>query len=419
MRPYTKTVRPASASAGVGGAMRCSVGTGANASRVAGSPKRRVNRLCSPQASTSAAEGLGNDSSNSESGDLPRLVKAALGMPVDRPPAWMMRQAGRYQKAYRELTKKHPDFRTRSETTDLIVQISLQPWHSFKPDGVILFSDILTPLNAMGIPFEIDESKGPFILDPVETLDDVKAIGSIDLDVVSFVGESLGILRSELKGPAGGGEDSPAVLGFVGAPWTLATYVVEGKSTNVYKIIKTMADANPEVLHGLLQKLAESIAEYACYQIESGAHCIQIFDSWGGQLPPHQWDTFSKPYIEYIVKHVKARHPNVPLTLYANGSGGLLERMGGTGVDVVGLDWTIDMGDARTRLGDGLAVQGNVDPVKLFSSREGIAAAIDDCVSKAGTKGHILNLGHGVMVGTPEESVAHFFEHNRSIRHQS
>jgi uroporphyrinogen decarboxylase len=322
----------------------------------------------------------------------------------------MMRQAGRYQKAYRNLTKKYPGFRERSETTDLIVEITLQPWHSFKPDGLILFSDILTPLNAMGIPFEIDESKGPLIEDPVTQMDDLKAIHSIDFEHVQFVGEALSILRNEVKTS----KDVPAVLGFVGAPWTLATYVVEGKSTNVYKIIKCLCDSDPKVMHTLLQKLAESIALYCDYQIEAGAQCIQIFDSWGGQLPPAMWDEFSKPYIKHIVNHVKQTHPNVPVTLYANGSGGLLERMKETGVDVMGLDWTLDMADARSRLGDDVAVQGNVDPARLFSSKEGISKAIDDCVAKAGRKGHVLNLGHGVMVGTPEENVAHFFDYSKS-----
>uniref|UniRef100_A0A7S2Z6V6 Uroporphyrinogen decarboxylase n=1 Tax=Chloropicon laureae TaxID=464258 RepID=A0A7S2Z6V6_9CHLO len=369
-------------------------------------PRGRKSALVHASTSEEAVVGSGG----AEDAKTPRLVKAALGQPVDRAPAWMMRQAGRYQKAYRDLSAKYPGFRQRSETTDLIVDITLQPWRSFKPDGLILFSDILTPLNAMGIPFEIDESKGPIIDDPVTQLSDLDKIHAIEFDKVSFVGEALSILRDEVKSAA----DVPAVLGFVGAPWTLATYVVEGKSTNAYKIIKCLCDSDPGVMHGLLQRLAESIALYCTFQIEAGAQAIQVFDSWGGQLPPAMWDVFSAPYIKHIVDHVKQKHPGVPVTLYANGSGGLLERMKATGADVIGLDWTLDMGDARARLGDGVSVQGNVDPVTLFSTKAGIEAAIDDCIAKAGTTGHVLNLGHGVMVGTPEESVAHFFEYNRS-----
>jgi len=350
-------------------------------------------------------------SASGEEKELPRLVRAALGHEVDRPPAWMMRQAGRYQKAYRDLSAKYPGFRQRSETTDLIVDITLQPYRSFKPDGLILFSDILTPLNAMGIPFEIDETKGPMIDAPVREMGDMKDMHEIEFDKVDFVGKALGILRDEVKSA----EDVPAILGFVGAPWTLATYVVEGKSTNAYKVIKCLCDSSPEVMHALLQKLADSIALYCDYQIESGAQSIQIFDSWGGQLPPAMWDKFSGPYIKHIVSHVKQKYPNVPLTLYAQGCGGLLERMQDTGVDVIGLDWTLDMGDAKKRLRSDISVQGNVDPAKLFSTKEGISQAIDDCIAKAGQGRHVLNLGHGVMVGTPEENVAHFFEYNRQF----
>lgn len=314
-----------------------------------------------------------------------------------------MRQAGRYQKAYRDLALKYPSFRERSEKTDLIVEISLQPWSSFKPDGVIIFSDILTPLPAFGIPFEIDDNKGPLLDNPIRSKEQLSQLHNIDLSQLSFVGESLSILKKEVAGQA-------AVLGFVGCPWTLCTYVVEGASSSLYKTIKSMMVSDPTLLDGLLSHLADQIAEYAKYQAASGADCIMMFDSWGGQLPPKDWDVWSRPYIERIVKKFKAAHPDVPLTLYANGSGGLLERMGATGVDVVGLDWTVDMADARRRLGSQIAVQGNVDPVVLFGSQQAIEEAVRDCVTKAGSRGHVLNLGHGVLVGTPEENVAYMFD---------
>ncbi|KAG7673461.1 hypothetical protein Ndes2526B_g03089 [Nannochloris sp. 'desiccata'] len=340
----------------------------------------------------------------------PLMVRAARGESIDRPPCWMMRQAGRYQKAYRDLALKHPSFRERSEKTDLIVEISLQPWNSFHPDGVIIFSDILTPLPAFGIPFEIDDNKGPLLDNPIRTMDGLKALHPIDLTQLEFVGESLSILKQEVAGNA-------AVLGFVGCPWTLATYVVEGASSSLYKTIKGMMVGAPELLHALLSHLADQIAEYACYQAASGADCIMMFDSWGGQLPPKDWDKWSRPYIERIVKKVKATHPNVPVTLYANGSGGLLERMGATGADIIGLDWTSDMADARRRLGPNVAVQGNVDPVVLFGTEAAIEEAVMDCITKAGNTGHILNLGHGVLVGTPEENVAYMFELSKKAKY--
>ncbi|GAB2299902.1 Uroporphyrinogen decarboxylase 1, chloroplastic [Dionaea muscipula] len=338
----------------------------------------------------------------------PLLVKAARGEHVRRPPAWMMRQAGRYMAVYRKLAEKHPSFRERSETTDLIVEISLQPWKAFRPDGVIIFSDILTPLPAFGVPFDIEEVRGPVIHSPIRTEDGLKGLHSINLEKLDFVGESLRILRQEV------GEEA-AILGFVGAPWTIATYIVEGGTTRTYTVIKRMCHTAPHLLKTLLSHLTEAIAEYIVFQVNSGAHCIQIFDSWGGQLPPSMWETWSKPYIKQIVDVVKAKCPETPLVLYINGNGGLLERMKEAGVDVVGLDWTVDMADGRKRLGSGISVQGNVDPAYLFSPLPTVTEEIQRVVESAGPRGHILNLGHGVLVGTPEEAVAHFFEVARSL----
>ena len=339
----------------------------------------------------------------------PLLVRAAKGLPVERPPAWMMRQAGRYMQEYRDLAVKHPSFRERSETTDLITEITLQPWRAFQPDGVILFSDILTPLPAIGIPFEIDDYKGPILDSPIRDADGLKMMHALDLDMLPFVGESLSILRKEVG-------DTAAVLGFVGAPWTLATYIVEGGSSSTYKTIKSMAMSDPETLKSILGAVADAVGDYVGYQIDAGAQCVQIFDSWGGQLPPHMWEVWSKPYIQRVVDKVRLTHPGVPLTLYANGSGGLLERMATTGVDCIGLDWTIDMEDGRRRVGD-LAVQGNVDPAVLFAAPEAVEQAVKDVCQKAGPTGHILNLGHGVLVGTPEENVKVFFDAAKKIKY--
>ncbi|KAM7278062.1 hypothetical protein ACFE04_005196 [Oxalis oulophora] len=348
----------------------------------------------------------------SASSEVPLLVKAARGEPVSRPPAWMMRQAGRYMAIYRKLAEKFPSFRQRSETTDLIVEISLQPWEAFHPDGVIIFSDILTPLPAFGVPFDIEDVKGPVIHSPIRTNECLKALHPIDLDKLQFVGDSLKILKQEVGGRA-------AVLGFVGAPWTIATYIVEGGTTRTYTKIKSMCHTAPHILRALLSHLTQAIAEYIIYQVESGADCIQIFDSWGGQLPPDMWERWSKPYIEEIVQIIKSKLPETPLVLYINGNGGLLERMKGTGVDVIGLDWTVDMADGRRRLGSDIGVQGNVDPAYLFSTLPALTDEIQRVVKCAGPKGHILNLGHGVLVGTPEEAVAHFFDVARSLNYET
>ncbi|XP_021769309.1 uroporphyrinogen decarboxylase [Chenopodium quinoa] len=341
----------------------------------------------------------------------PLLLNAVKGLDVERPPVWLMRQAGRYMKSYQAICEKHPSFRERSENVDLVVEISLQPWKVFKPDGVILFSDILTPLAGMNIPFDIVKGKGPVIFDPLSTQQDVDVVREfIPEESVPYVGEALTILRKEVGNEA-------AVLGFVGAPFTLASYCVEGGSSKHFSKIKRLAFSQPKVLHALLQKFATSMAKYVKYQADHGAQAVQIFDSWATELSPVDFEEFSLPYLKQIVDSVKLTHPNLPIILYASGSGGLLERLPLTGVDVVSLDWTVDMAEGRRRLGSDIAVQGNVDPGVLFGSKEFITSRIMDTVKKAGNRKHILNLGHGIVVGTPEENVAHFFEVAKNIRY--
>jgi uroporphyrinogen decarboxylase len=261
------------------------------------------------------------------SANAPLLLRAARGEQVERPPVWMMRQAGRYMKVYRDLRDRHPGFRERSENPDLSYEISMQPFHAFKPDGVILFSDILTPLPGMGIDFDIVESKGPLIQDPIRTMAQVEALRPLQpAESMPFVGEVLTRLRSAVGNEA-------AVLGFVGAPWTLAAYVVEGKSSKNYAVIKAMAFQEPQLLHRLLDHFAESIAAYLRYQIDSGAQVVQMFDSWAGQLSPMDYDTFAAPYQKKVVDLVKQTHPDTPFILYISGSAGVIERMARTGLD--------------------------------------------------------------------------------------
>ena len=350
------------------------------------------------------------DAAQSGSAD-PLMLRAIRGEDVERPPIWMMRQAGRYMKIYQDLCKKHPTFRERSETVDLAVEISLQPWDAFKPDGVILFSDILTPLSGMDIPFDIVKGTGPIIMNPVRSMEDVKAIKPLEPDVsVPFVGESLGLLRKAV------GNDA-AVLGFVGAPFTLASYIVEGGTSSHYKVIKKMAFDEPEIYHALLTSITDSVITYVKYQADSGAQVVQIFDSWASEFCPADFDKYCLPYLTRIVREVKETHPDLPLILYSSGSGGFLERLATTGADVISLDGTVDMADARARLGADQAVQGNMDPVHLFAKKEFIVDKVHDTIKKAGNKKHVMNLGHGVMQGTPEENVATFFQTVRDYRY--
>lgn len=335
---------------------------------------------------------------------VPYLLRAARGEVLDRPPVWMMRQAGRYMKAYRDLRDKYPSFRDRSEIPEVAIEVSLQPWKAFGPDGVILFSDIVTPLPALGIDMDIAEGKGPIIHQPIRSQEQVDKLRSLEPEEsLPFIRKILQALRQEVG-------DNAAVLGFVGAPWTLAAYVVEGKGSKTYSIIKGMAFSEPKLLHQLLGKLADAIAIYVRYQIDSGAQVVQMFDSWAGQLSPQDYETFALPYQQRVVQQVKKTHPDTPLILLVSGSAGVLERMAQSGVDIVSVDWTVDMAEARQRLGADVKVQGNMDPGVLFGSQDFIRDRILDNIRKAGNQGHIFNLGHGVLPGTPEDNVRFFFE---------
>jgi uroporphyrinogen decarboxylase len=339
----------------------------------------------------------------------PLLLRVARGEIADRPPVWMMRQAGRYMKVYRDLRDKYPGFRERSENAELAIEISLQPWRAFQPDGVIMFSDILTPLPGIGIPFDIVESKGPIIHPPIRSQQQIDQLHPLDPEAsLPFIKTILQTLRSEVG-------NQSTVLGFVGAPWTLAAYAVEGKSSKTYSVIKSMAFSQPKMLHQLLSKLADAIATYVRYQIDCGAQVVQLFDSWAGQLCPQDYETFALPYQQQIVRQVRQTHPDTPLILLISGSAGLLERMGKAGVDIISVDWTVDMAEARQRLGRNVKVQGNMDPGVLFGSQDFIRDRVLDTVRKAGRSGHILNLGHGVLPGTPEENVAFFFETAKQV----
>jgi uroporphyrinogen decarboxylase len=321
----------------------------------------------------------------------------------------MMRQAGRYMKAYRELREKYPSFRERSEIPDVAIEVSLQPWRAFKPDGVILFSDIVTPLPGLGIEMDIAEGKGPIIADPIRSQAQIDALRSLEPEEsMPFIKPILQALRAEVGNQA-------AVLGFVGAPWTLAAYAVEGKGSKTYSIIKNMAFSDPAILHQLLSKLADAISTYACYQIDCGAQVVQMFDSWAGQLSPQDYDTFALPYQQQVFRQIKNVHPDTPLILLVTGSAGLLERMARAGADILTIDWTVDMADARARLGKDMKVQGNLDPGVLFGSKEFIRDRILDTIRKAGNRGHILNLGHGILPNTPEENAAFFFETAKQV----
>lgn len=280
---------------------------------------------------------------------------------------------------------------------------SLQPFRAYGTDGCILFSDILTPLPGMGIDFDILEKEGPKMT-PWGTMDDVNKIKPIDpAKSTPFVAEALKNLRQEVGNRA-------TVLGFVGLPYTLATYMVEGGSSTEYKKIKSLGYQSPEVLHAMLDRLAENIGDYAIFQIESGAQVIQVFDSWAGNLSPLDYDIFAAPYQRKVIQKVKAAHPEVPTIMYINKSGALLERMASSGVDIVSLDWTVTIDEARKRIGDKVGIQGNLDPMILFAPDEIIKERTEEILKMTNGKHHVMNLGHGIDAGTSEAKAKFFVD---------
>lgn len=379
------------------------------------------NRLATTATSSAVADTADNSvESETPASKDPLLIRAARGEKVERTPVWMMRQAGRHIAEYRELCKEYPTFRQRSEIPDVAVEVSLQPWRNYQTDGCILFSDILTPLPGMGVEFEIDEKVGP-VVEPMRTWESIEKMHLIDPPKAApFVEEALRTLREEVT-------PETAVLGFVGCPYTLATYLVEGKTSKEYLEIKKMAFTEPDLLHAILKNLADSIAEYALFQIEAGAQLIQIFDSWAGHLSAKDYDTFAAPYQKIILDKIKEKYPNVPTVVYIKHSGAIIERMAATGVDVVSLDWTVDMAEGRERINAGRAaagidgpggVQGNLDPGILFGSQETIKERTEEILKKAGPTGHVMNLGHGIEAKTSEENAAFFIETVRNFRHE-
>ena len=282
--------------------------------------------------------------------------------------------------------------------------ISLQPWRAYGTDGIILFSDILTPLPGMGIDFDILEGTGPRLTESWTNAQAIDRIKNFDAEkAVPYVGQTLRNLRA-----AAG--NSATVLGFVGLPYTLASYMIEGGSSSDFRKVKEFSYTQPVLMHRLLEKLAKNIASYVIYQIENGAQVVQLFDSWAGNLSPQDYDEFAAPYLRMIVDIVKEKHPDVPLILYINKAGALLERMAQSGVDVVSLDWTVTIPEARRRMGDRIGIQGNMDPMVLFAPKEKIKKETEKILRDGGGRRHVMNLGHGIDRHTSEDSVKYFVD---------
>ena len=330
-----------------------------------------------------------------------RFLKALMRQPVDRTPIWMMRQAGRYLPEYRASRTKAGSFMDLCTNPELACEVTLQPLERYPLDAAILFSDILTIPDAMGLGLYFETGEGPRFKKPVRTEQEIAALQIPDVeDSLGYVMKAVSTIRSALGGRV-------PLIGFSGSPWTLATYMIEGGSSKDFRRAKAMIYDQPEVAHLLLDKLAQTVTAYLNAQIRSGAQAVQIFDTWGGALSAEAYEQFSLRYMKQIVDGLIREHEgrSVPVILFTKGGGLWLEKMAATGCDALGLDWTLNIGEARRRVGDKVALQGNMDPAVLYASPKTIRNEVQRILTDFGDHpGHVFNLGHGI---TPEVDPEH------------
>jgi uroporphyrinogen decarboxylase len=329
------------------------------------------------------------------------LVRAARGERTERPPVWLMRQAGRHIPEYREIRSNY-EFREAIETPEVAERITLLPWELYEPDGVVMFSDILTVLEPLGFDYHLESGVGPVVENPVDGPADAdRPRGDVEADL-SFVGALLDRLVDAVG-------DETAIVGFAGGPFTLASYAVAGGTSRNHGPVRRFRARHPDAFRMLLRAFADVVREYLEYQAAHGADVVQLFDTYAGVLSPADYREFVLPLHREILSGL-----SVPSIAFVRNMGGRLDDLAASGADVVGLDWTVDMGEARAELGD-RPVQGNLDPQYLFGSPEFVRERTRAVIEAAGPRGHVLNLGHGVHRDTPVESVRAFVETAKSV----
>ena len=330
-----------------------------------------------------------------------RYLKALLREPVDMTPVWMMRQAGRYLPEYKATRAQAGDFMSLCRNADLACEVTLQPLRRYALDAAILFSDILTIPDAMGLGLSFGAGEGPKFARPIEHKIQVDNLPIPDPEgELQYVMNAVRTIRRELKGEV-------PLIGFSGSPWTLATYMVEGGSSKAFTKIKKMMYADPQILHALLDKLADSVILYLNAQIKAGAQAVMVFDTWGGVLAHEEYKTFSLQYMQKIVEGLIRENEGrkVPITLFTKGGGLWLEVIAETGCDAVGLDWTVDIREAKKLVGHKVALQGNMDPSVLYAPAARIEQEVKNILAGFGEgSGHVFNLGHGIHQDVPTES---------------
>ncbi|MGV7208272.1 uroporphyrinogen decarboxylase [Oxalobacteraceae bacterium A2-2] len=337
------------------------------------------------------------------------FLRALLRQPTDYTPVWLMRQAGRYLPEYRATRAKAGSFMGLATNPDYATEVTLQPLDRYPLDAAILFSDILTVPDAMGLGLHFVEGEGPKFERPVRTEAEVLAVREPELDKLDYVFKAVTQIRTELHGRV-------PLIGFSGSPWTLACYMVEGEGSREFHTIKKMLYNRPDLMHHLLAVNARAVAAYLNAQIEAGAQAVMVFDSWGGALADGAYQEFSLRYMREVVSQLKREHDGrrIPAIVFTKGGGHWVEEIAASGADAVGLDWTASLGQARRLVGDKVALQGNLDPAILFASPEQIAdqvrKVLDDYGTPSAGHGHVFNLGHGISQFTPPDNVAAMVE---------
>jgi uroporphyrinogen decarboxylase len=351
------------------------------------------------------------------------FLRACLREPTEYTPVWLMRQAGRYLPEYNATRARAGSFMGLATNPDYATEVTLQPLERFPLDAAILFSDILTVPDAMGLGLSFAAGEGPRFAHPLRDEAAVHALAVPPMEKLRYVFDAVASIRRALDGRV-------PLIGFSGSPWTLACYMVEGAGSDDYRQVKTMLYSRPDLMHRILEINADAVAAYLNAQIEAGAQAVMVFDSWGGVLEHRAFERFSLAYTRRVLAQLKREHDGrrVPAIVFTKGGGLWLEAIAAAGADVVGLDWTCDLGAARRRVDDTVALQGNLDPMVLFASPDAVAAEARAVLDAFGSPqradgrcgGHVFNLGHGISQFTPPEAVKVLVDtvhaHSRTLR---
>ncbi len=329
------------------------------------------------------------------------FLRALRHEPVERTPVWIMRQAGRYLPEYKKTRAQAGDFLSLCKNPELACEVTLQPLRRFPLDAAILFSDILTIPDAMGLGLYFVEGEGPCFQHPIR---DIQAIHQLEIpsipETLGYVSDAARLIRQEMPAHL-------PLIGFSGSPWTLACYMVEGKSSREFKRILNLIYTESQAAHQLLNKLAMTVVDYLIEQVKAGVNALMIFDTWGGILSPKNYQQFSLSYMQFIVQKIKALYPDIPIILFTKGGGQWLTQLANTGCDALSVDWTCDLAAARAQVGHQVALQGNLDPTVLLTTPHCIGEQVQQVLASYGHgSGHIFNLGHGITPDVPPEHVA-------------